>query len=139
MNRTPSILVVDDETDHCLNLSDILNEFDYDVDIANDGATALTLVASKPYDAALLDLVMPGMDGVSLFHRIHDLRPDVPACFVTANTDGRLADEVRTSRAGPILGKPLDIPKLPYWIDGAVGRRKCTCNPGQRRAYGEIN
>jgi DNA-binding response OmpR family regulator len=139
MKGSPSILVVDDEKDHCFNLADILNDFDYDVDIANDGAMALNLIESKPYDAVLLDLVMPGMDGLSLFRRLRDVHPGLPACFVTANTYGRLADEVRTSRSGPILGKPLDIPSLLYWIDGAVGRRKCTRDPKRVRARSEIN
>jgi CheY-like chemotaxis protein len=82
-----------------------------------------TTTTSGFVSSTLLDLVMPGMDGLSLFRRIKELHPDVPACFVTANTHGKIADEVVTSRAGLILAKPLDIPKLLYWIDGAVSRR----------------
>ena len=132
MRATPSILVVDDETDHCLNLADILGEFDYVVDVANDGPKALELLEENSYDAALLDLSMPGMDGLALFRRIRGLSPELPACFITANTFGGLADEIRKSRAGPILGKPLDVPRLLYWIDGAVGRRRCAAGPSRR-------
>jgi two-component system, NtrC family, response regulator HydG len=126
MKATPSILVVDDEMDHCLNLADILTDLDYWVDIAPDGPTALELLSSKAYDAALLDLVMPGMDGLCLLRGIKERHPELPACFVTANMNGALAAEVRASGAGPMIGKPLDIPRLLYWVDGAVGRRKCT-------------
>lgn len=131
MGHTPSILVVDDEKDHCLNLADILVEFDYDVDIAGGGAEALHLLEAKPYDIALLDLAMPGMDGLALSRRIERSRPGLPTCFITAHISGGLADEVRASRAGLILAKPLDVPRLLYWLDGEVGRRKCTAGPSR--------
>ena len=57
------ILVVDDEVDTCANLSDILSDLGYTVDVAYDGPSALELVKQKAYDVALLDLKMPGMDG----------------------------------------------------------------------------
>ena len=126
METIPSILVVDDEADHCLNLADILGELDYRVDIAHDGPTALGLAARKAYDAAVLDLVMPGMDGVKLLQGIKKMHPELPACFVTANTQGCLADEVRKTQAGPMLAKPLNVPSLLDWIDGAVDRGRAT-------------
>jgi DNA-binding NtrC family response regulator len=126
MKATPAILVVDDENDHCLNLVDILSEADYAVDVANDGATALGLISSRPYSAVLLDLVMPGMDGLSVFRGMKGLYPRLPACFITANGHTKIADEIRRTRCGPILTKPLDIPSLLNWIDGIVGRRMRT-------------
>jgi len=64
---TPSILVVDDEVDACLNLADILSDLGYRVDLAHDGESALALVRQRRYDVALLDLMMPGMDGTTLY------------------------------------------------------------------------
>lgn len=120
MKTIPAVLVVDDEMDHCLNLADILSEFDYRVDIAPDGATALEFLKHRAYDAALLDLRMPTMDGLSLFRSIRKTHPELPACFVTANPQCALADEVRACHAGPMLIKPLDIPRLLYWVARAV-------------------
>ncbi len=139
MRATPTILVVNDENDHCLNLADILAELDYDVNIANDGAAALDLMSSKPYDAALLDLVMPGMDGLSLFRGMRRLHPGVPACFITANGHTKIADEIRKDRAGPILCKPLDIPRLLYWIDDVVGRRTRSPETNQEKPLLDVN
>lgn len=132
MAPIPSILVVDDEKDHCLNLADILGELDYNVDVANDGAEALHLLEEKPYDIALLDLAMPGMDGVALSRRIARVRPELRTCFITAHTCGKLADEARASRAGPILVKPLDVPRLLYWIDRELRQRTCTVDHPRR-------
>jgi DNA-binding response OmpR family regulator len=134
METTHSIFLVDDEMDHGHNPADFLGESGYRLDIAPDGPTALELLAVGPYDAALLDLVMPEMDGLSLLRRIRELRPAMPACFVTAYPFGPLADDVRASQAGPMLIKPFDIPRLLDWIDGAVGRTRGDGDPQCVRA-----
>jgi DNA-binding response OmpR family regulator len=139
MRATPAILVVDDENDHCMNLVDILSESDYAVDVANDGATALDLMSSQPYDAVLLDLVMPGMDGLSVFRGMKGLRPEMSACFITANGHTMIADEIRRTRCGPILAKPLDIPTLLVWIDSVVSRRRRARATNGDEAFGEVN
>src|SRR5450755_2500750 len=64
LSKDASILVVDDEEDTCRNLSDILTDLGYHVDTAHDGPAALEMVRHKRYDVALLDLKMPGMDGL---------------------------------------------------------------------------
>lgn len=116
MRARHSILLVDDEKDHCLNLLDILGDEDYAVDIAHDGPAALELIAGKDYDATLLDLVMPGINGLALLRDIRGRRPDLPACFITANSHGPLADEIRRTHAGPIFAKPLNVPMLIAWL-----------------------
>ena len=74
-----SILVVDDDVDTCDNLRDILTDVGYHVEVAHDGPSALELVRRRPYDLALLDLRMPGMDGVTLYREIRKLRSDAVA------------------------------------------------------------
>src|SRR2546428_789145 len=68
-----SVLVVDDDVDTCRNLSDILTDLGYHVDCAHDGPSALDLVRRNAYDVALLDLKMPGMDGLTLYREIKKL------------------------------------------------------------------
>ena len=70
LSRRPKLLIVDDEVDTCENLFDILTDNGYAVDIAEDAHTALGLVEQNGYDVALLDLRMPGMDGLELYRRI---------------------------------------------------------------------
>ena len=61
------VLVVDDEPDICSNLKDILSDVGYRVDCSCDGPSALELIRDGNYDVVLLDLRMPGMDGLTLY------------------------------------------------------------------------
>lgn len=118
----PSILVVDDEQDTCANLSDILTELGYQVDVAYDGPSALELVKKKSYDVALLDLKMPGMDGLELYRRIKQLQAGTVAIVVTAYASSRTATEALAAGAWQILPKPVELPKLLSLVDQAVGQ-----------------
>ena len=94
----PRILVVDDDPDICRNLSDILTDLGYTVDFAHDGPSALELVRRRPYDVALLDLKMPGMDGLTLYREIKKQRAGTVALLVTAYASPATADEALCRR-----------------------------------------
>ena len=80
---SPEILIVDDDRSSCEIIAKILSLRGYHVDVAYDGPTALELVEKKTYGLALIDYRMPGMDGVELYRRIRQMRPDVVGVFVT--------------------------------------------------------
>ena len=77
------ILIVDDDRSSCEILSKILALRGYRVDMAYDGYTALELIREQEYGLALIDYRMPGMDGVELYRRIRELRPELVGVFVT--------------------------------------------------------
>lgn len=106
------ILVVDDDQDIAINMSDVLNDLGYETDIANDGDTALQLVQNKAYDIVLLDFKMPGMDGAELFARMKQLRPQVVAIMVTAYAEGEGVDRALTAGTWKVLRKPIDFERL---------------------------
>jgi two-component system, NtrC family, response regulator HydG len=121
-SRMPSILVADDDVDTCRNLADILAGIaGYLVEIAHDGATALERVCRCPYDMALLDLRMPGMDGLTLCRHIKQVRPEMVAVLVTAYSGG-LAGEAHAAGIWRILAKPIDIPRLLTLVDERLAR-----------------
>src|SRR5712691_9578861 len=93
LSNDASILVVDDEVDTCRNLSDILTDLGYHVDMAHDGPSALELVRRNAYDVALLDYKMPGMDGVTLYREIKKLRAGTVAIVITAYADSGTTGE----------------------------------------------
>jgi len=123
MSATPhSIIVVDDDVDTCRNLSDILSDLGYQVDTANDGPSALELVRKKTYDIALLDLKMPGMDGLELYREIKKLQAATVAMVVTAYAGATTAEEAMSAGAWRVLPKPVDLPKLMGLVDQALGQ-----------------
>lgn len=120
--ENPQILVVDDDIDICRNLSDILSDLGYRVHYALDGASALELVKRKAYDVALLDLRMPGMDGLTLYREIKKLRAGTVAMIVSAYASSATAEEALTAGAWQVLSKPLEFPKLLGLLDQAIGQ-----------------
>jgi DNA-binding NtrC family response regulator len=119
---SPSILVVDDEVDTCRNLSDILTDMGYRVDTAYSGPAALELVRKTPYDVALLDYKMPGMDGLTLYREIKKLRAGTVAIVVTAYASGTTTDDALGAGAWRVVPKPVDLPRLLGLVDEAVGQ-----------------
>jgi DNA-binding NtrC family response regulator len=117
-----SILVVDDDVDTCHNLQDILCEMGYQVDIAHDGLQALELVRQKPYDIALLDLKMPGMDGITLYREIRKVQASAVALVVTAFATGTSAEQALAAGAWHVLSKPVDLGRLLDLVQTVVGQ-----------------
>jgi CheY-like chemotaxis protein len=123
MNRTgASILVVDDEVDTCRNLSDILTDLGYHVDVAYDGPSALELARNNPYDVALLDLKMPGMDGLTLYRELRKLRSGTVALVVTAYAGKDTTEAALAAGAWQVLPKPVEFPRLLQLVDEALGQ-----------------
>jgi CheY-like chemotaxis protein len=121
-DERPGILVVDDDLDTCRNLSDILTDLGYHVDTAHDGPSALELVRRRPYEIALLDLKMPGMDGITLYRELRKLRAETVAIIVTAFAGGNAASEALAAGAWQLLPKPVDFPRLLGLVDQALDR-----------------
>jgi two-component system, NtrC family, response regulator HydG len=117
-----SVLVVDDDVDTCRNLSDILTDLGYQVAIAHDGLAALELVRQRHFDVALLDLKMPGMDGLELYRAIRKIRADTVALIITAYAGGSTTEEALAAGAWRVLAKPVDFPRLLECVDRAAGQ-----------------
>jgi CheY-like chemotaxis protein len=124
MNRNEPrwILLVDDNPDICASAADIFADLGYAVDTAQDGTTALELVRRRPYDIALLDLKMPGMDGVTLCREIHRLRPETVSLLITAYAGAEAIQGAMEAGAWKVLSKPVDFPKLISLIGDALQR-----------------
>ncbi|MGB6529327.1 MAG: response regulator [Candidatus Nitrosopolaris sp.] len=82
--RIKRILVGDDEYDISLTIKVVLEQNDFKVDSFNDASEALENFTTGKYDLVILDVVMPGMSGFSLFSEIRKLDDKIPICFLTA-------------------------------------------------------
>lgn len=119
------ILIVDDDRDSLHNLSDILSDRGYAIEIAEDGTSALGKISaagnqSGHFDLCLLDFNMPGMDGVELYRKILLQSPNLPAIMITAFRNNEETERVRLAGTWKVLHKPVDIPVLLELIDEAT-------------------
>jgi CheY-like chemotaxis protein len=116
-----SILLVDDDTDTCASLSDILFDLGFGVDTAYDGASALELSGRNGYRLALLDYKMPGMDGLELCRRLKGLQPSIAVALVTGFASADTADAALESGVRRVFPKPVDCAKLIPFVQEVVG------------------
>lgn len=118
--KSPAILVVDDDIDTCHNLSDILSEFGYRVDMAHNGPAALELVRKNAYDVALLDFKMPGMDGLTLYREIKRIQASTVAIIITAYASHGTEAAATGAGTWKVLAKPVDFAQLMPLVDEAL-------------------
>lgn len=125
-NNTVSILIVDDEKVVRDSLSKWFKEDGYDVDAAENAAEALKKMQAKKWDILLLDIKMPGMDGMELHQRIRDIDPSATVIFITAHATVDSAVKALKNGAFDYVTKPVDPDYLSHLISNAVKQRELT-------------
>ena len=105
-----SILIVDDDPDMCETLADILEDQGLDVGIARDGSTAIELMRGGGYDLVLIDIMMPGMNGVETLQQIKAIAPQVTTMIMTGHSqlEGFVSEALWAGVDG-VLYKPFDV------------------------------
>src|SRR2546430_14199556 len=78
------------------------------VDTADSGAAALDRIAAREYDAIVIDIKMPGMDGLALLSEIRARRPDTPVLMITGHGEHALAIQALRGGACELIQKPVD-------------------------------
>ena len=109
MNKQKSrILIVDDDKSICVILSDLMKKEGLETMVAYDGEKALKMVQSDPPDLLLVDMMLPGMDGMEILRKARELDPELPVVFITAHADSRGAVKAIKEGAHDYLSKPFD-------------------------------
>jgi CheY-like chemotaxis protein len=113
------VLVVDDNE----NVLSILNDFlevGYMVDTATNASTALTAAAANRPDMILLDVNMPGMDGLALCAALRGRGVNIPIVMMTGYDSPGIADKAKECGATHYLVKPVDLRRLDHLIAGEL-------------------
>jgi two-component system nitrogen regulation response regulator NtrX len=119
-----SILVVDDETGVRGSLVGILGDEGYVVEAVGTGEAALTALENRRYDLLLLDVWLPGMDGLEVLARVRTLDPEVPVVVISGH--GSIETAVKAVRMGAqdFVEKPLALEKTLLVVKNALRQRK---------------
>ena len=119
MNKL-NILLVDDEQEFVVTLAERLELRGYGVSISQDGEAALQRFIHQEFDLVILDLMMPGMNGLHVLARIKEIRPQIPVLLLTGHGSTREGTEGMRLGAFDYLMKPLRIEDLIHKIKQAV-------------------
>jgi DNA-binding response OmpR family regulator len=118
------ILVVEDEAMTRKAIVRALNLLGYRADAAGSGNEALETLRTLSYDVMLLDLRMPGIDGVEVMRRVRDSHPNLQVIVFTAYATVESAIEALRAGAVEYLLKPCSIPEIEDAIRRALERRQ---------------
>jgi len=118
------ILVVEDERKLAALLKKGLEENGFAVDLAFDGTEGLHQAENYAYDAILLDLMLPEIDGLTVLRTLRERRNDVPVLIVTAR--GEISDKVEGLNIGAddYIAKPFDLAEVIARLRAAIRRNK---------------
>ena len=116
------ILIVDDEAPVREVLAEYFATEGYAVEAATSGLEALSAVSGGRADLVLLDVRMPGLDGVQVLRRIREMSDTLPVIMVTANEDVSLARETLTLGAFDYVAKPFDFDYLDRAVAAGLAR-----------------
>ncbi len=125
-NSQSSILIVDDELSVRDSLSKWFREDGFKVGSAENAAKALTLMNDGPWDVILLDIKMPGMDGLELQKRIGEI--DKGACVIMITAFAAVDSAVQALKEGAFdyVTKPVDPEHLSHLVQNALRTKKLT-------------
>ncbi|MBU1695711.1 MAG: sigma-54 dependent transcriptional regulator, partial [Proteobacteria bacterium] len=120
----PAVLIVDDEVTIIESLKGILSDDGFEVIHAYNGYEALKKIEAESPDIVLLDIWMPGMDGIETLKEIKKIAPNLPVVMITGHGTIESAVDATKSGAYDFLEKPLSIDKVMVTINNALNFRK---------------
>ncbi len=115
------ILIVEDEAVVRESLRDWLLEDGYDVEVAEDGEEALKKIKEEEFGVIVLDLRLPGVDGLQVFEEAKELRPETKGVVVTAYPSKDTLEKAKRLGLLDYLPKPFKVEDLEKIIGGALG------------------
>ncbi|TAN39521.1 MAG: response regulator [Nitrospirae bacterium] len=109
MGEKTKVLVVDDDRRMVRTICDILKVKGYEAAEAFSGEEAVEQVKSGHPDCVLMDIKMPGINGVEALKMIKDISPDLPIVLMSAYTTEEQVEEAKKSGAETVMTKPIDL------------------------------
>ena len=134
------VLLVEDERRLAENVATALREGPgFAVDCAEDGPTGLGLAGNRCYDVIVLDLMLPGLDGLTLLSKLRTSGDPTPVLILTARAESASVIALLNAGADDYLSKPFDLGELLARVKALIRRGKGVANPLLRLANLEVN
>ena len=120
------MLIVDDEANIRQSLRGVLTDESYDCTTVESGEACLSELTQNSYEAVLLDIWMPGMDGLTTLARIQELLPESRPAVIMISGHGNVETAVKATKLGAFdfVEKPLTIDKVSVVLHNAVQQRR---------------
>ena len=132
------VLIIEDNQDISASIYDYLEGLNYTIDAACDGITGLHLAVTNDYDVVILDLGLPGIDGVDLCQRLrHEAQRSVPVLMLTARDSLESKLEGFKSGADDYLVKPFSLKELAARVE--VLSKRISRIPTSRLLVGDLS
>jgi two-component system response regulator HydG len=128
------ILIIEDDINAGSALKTLLAREGHQVDLKPDGKSGLKAALETPYDLILTDIVMPELDGMSLFRRLRKERPHMEIIMMTAHGNIEMAVAAMREGAADFLEKPLNIERVRVQVAKAINRKKLSEENRQLKA-----
>lgn len=122
----PKILIVDDEVNIRQSLRGVLSDDNYDCTTVDSGEACLDALAHDTYEAVLLDIWLPGMDGLATLTRIQEIPRGTRPAVIMISGHGNIETAVKATKLGAFdfVEKPLTIEKVSVVLKNAVQQRR---------------
>jgi DNA-binding NtrC family response regulator len=117
------VLLVDDDSEFVETLSDRMTARGLDVDTATSGPEAIAKVEEGSYDAIVVDLMMPGMDGIETLKQMLKVNPDLQIILLTGHATVEKGVQAVKIGASDFLEKPANLADLLKKIEEAKSKR----------------
>jgi DNA-binding response OmpR family regulator len=124
MMKDKSVLIVDDEKNIRLTLSQALEVLEVETATAADGEEALARLKEKEFSLILLDLKMPGMDGMEVLRQVSEIRPDIRIIILTAYGTVESAVKAMKLGAADFIQKPFAAEEIRGLVSRVLDRGK---------------
>jgi len=120
----PSILIVDDDIVVRDSLGKWFESEGFDVSIAPGAAAALEMLAGRRFDLALVDIKMPGVDGIELQAKLREIDPSMPVIIMTGFASVETAVKALKNGAYDYITKPFDPDELVHLVNKAISHKR---------------
>ncbi len=118
------VLIVDDEVNILTSLEDILTDEGYEVATTNDGLDALEIIQSDPPDLVLLDIWVPGMDGIEVLKTVKTYHPAIEVVVMSGHGTIETAMKATKLGASDFIEKPFSLEQLTHSVESALQHKK---------------